>query len=117
MITVDEYLSTSYDPDVEYVDGELVERTVGDTQHGRLMAVIGGYLCNRETQWGISGYMAPRTQVSPTRFRLPDLCFVLGRDEDGQIIRTPPFLCIEILSKDDRAADIQEKIEDIWPSA
>jgi len=44
MITVDEYLSTSYDPDVEYVDGELVERTGADTQHSRLMAVIGGYL-------------------------------------------------------------------------
>jgi len=61
---------------------------------------------------GHFGYMVPRTQVSPTRFRLPDLCFVLGPDEGGQIIRTPPFLCIEILSKDDRAADIQQKIEE-----
>lgn len=37
---------------------------------------------------------------------------MLGHEEEGQIIRTPPFLCIESLSKDDRAADIQEKIEE-----
>ena len=30
LISVEEYLNTSYDPDVEYVDGVLVERNVGD---------------------------------------------------------------------------------------
>jgi hypothetical protein len=30
LISVEEYLSTSYDPDVEYVNGVLVERNVGD---------------------------------------------------------------------------------------
>ena len=112
MTSVEEYLSTSYDPDVEYVDGELVDRTGGDTQHSRLLGLIGSYLCNREAEWGITGYIAVRTQVLPTRFRLPDICVVLGPEGDDQIIRTPPFLCIEILSKDDRAADIQEKIEE-----
>jgi len=112
MISVEEYLSTSYDPDVEYVDGELMERTGGETQHGRLLGLIGSYLCNHETEWGITGYIAVRTQVLPTRFRLPDVCVVLGPDGEDQILRAPPFLCIEILSKDDRAEDIQEKIEE-----
>ena len=112
MISVEEYLSTSYDPDVEYVDGELVERTGGETHHGRLECLIGSYLCKHETEWGITGYIAVRTKVLPTRFRLPDICVVLGPDGEDQILREPPFLCIEILSKDDRAADIQEKIEE-----
>ena len=30
LISVEEYLNTSYDPDVEYVDGALVERHAGD---------------------------------------------------------------------------------------
>ena len=30
LISLEEYLHTSYDPDVEYVDGLLVERNVGD---------------------------------------------------------------------------------------
>ena len=48
----------------------------------------------------------------PTRFRLPDICVVRGREVEDQVLSKPPFLCIEILSKDDRAADIQEKIEE-----
>jgi Uma2 family endonuclease len=28
------------------------------------------------------------------------------------ILTSPPFLCIEVLSKDDRAADTQERIDD-----
>ena len=33
LISVEEYLNTSYDPDVEYVDGVLEERNVGDWLH------------------------------------------------------------------------------------
>ncbi len=33
LIPVEEYLRTSYSPDVEYVDGALVERNVGDWLH------------------------------------------------------------------------------------
>ncbi len=46
------------------------------------------------------------------RFRIPDVCVVLGGHPPGQIFTEPPFLCIEILSKDDRATDIQAKVED-----
>jgi len=113
LVSVDEYLSTSYDPDVEYVDGQLVERNVGEKDHGRLQTLIATYLANREAQWKICTYTDTRTQVLPTRFRLPDICVVPAPETDEQIIRTAPFLCIEILSKkDDRAEDIQEKIEE-----
>ena len=112
LVSVEEYLSTSYDPDVEFVDGELVERNVGEKDHGRLQLLIGAYLAKHEAKWGITAYSDTRTQILPTRFRLPDICVVLGEDEEDQILREPPFLCIEILSKDDRAADIQEKIEE-----
>ena len=30
LLSVEEYLNTTYDPDVEFVDGVLVERNVGD---------------------------------------------------------------------------------------
>jgi hypothetical protein len=53
MVSVEEYFSTSYDPDVEYVDGELVERNVGETDHGRLQILIAADLLDREQQWGI----------------------------------------------------------------
>jgi len=112
MVSVEEYLSTSYEPDVDYVDGELVSRNVGEVDHGRLQVLIAAYLLEREQQWGIVVYCAVRTQVFPTRFRVPDICALRGTETEDQIIHTPPFLCVEILSKDDRADDIQEKIEE-----
>ena len=33
LVSLEEYLNTSYDPDVEYVDGVLEERNVGDSLH------------------------------------------------------------------------------------
>ena len=38
LISVEEYLNTSYDPDMEYVDGVLVERNVGDWLHSLVQA-------------------------------------------------------------------------------
>ena len=38
LISVEEYLSTSYHPDCDYVDGELEERNVGEYSHGKMLA-------------------------------------------------------------------------------
>ena len=43
-ITVEEYLNTAYDPDMEYVDGVLVERNVGDWLHA-LVQVMSCIFC------------------------------------------------------------------------
>jgi Uma2 family endonuclease len=52
-----------------------------------------------------------RVQVSPTRFRIPDVTVVLG-GPDGQILRKPPFLCIEVLSPEDRMSRVRERVQD-----
>ncbi len=36
LMSVREYLSTSFRPDCDYVDGEVVERNVGEYDHARL---------------------------------------------------------------------------------
>ena len=53
-------------------------------------------------------------QVSPTRYRVPDLCVVLGGKPDEEILTQPPFLCIEILSPEDRISRMQERIDDYF---
>lgn len=49
--------------------------------------------------------------MSPTRFRIPDVCVVLGKATE-QVFRTPPFLCIEILSPEDRMSRVEQRIDD-----
>src|SRR5579871_1141078 len=110
-IRVEDYLSTNYDPDCDYIDGHLEERNLGEWDHASLQMRIAAYLYARQDQWGIRVVPELRVRVSPTRFRIPDVCVVLG-EPDEQVLTKPPFLCIEILSPEDRMSRIQERIDD-----
>jgi Uma2 family endonuclease len=112
LISVREYLAATYHPDCDYVDGSVVERNVGEKDHGKLQRALIVYLHERRKKWGVSVFPEQRVQVSPTRFRVPDVCVVLGPEPDEQVFTTAPFICIEILSPEDRLAAMQEKVRD-----
>jgi Uma2 family endonuclease len=111
LISVQEYLSTAYSPDCDYVDGEVQERNLGEWDHSSAQTLLAAYFVARRKQWGIKVVTEQRVQVSPTRYRIPDVCVVLG-GPDGQILRKPPFLCIEVLSPDDRMSRMRDRVED-----
>src|SRR5207247_8943896 len=94
LISVEEYLSTSYDPDVEYVDGVLVERKVGDWLHSLIQRNMIVALSRKYP----SVYAVPelRSQTRSTRYRLPDVC-VLLTDPKAQYVVHAWFLDCEIL--------------------
>jgi Uma2 family endonuclease len=112
LVSVEEYLHTSYDPDCDYVDGEIVERYVGETDHSDCQGRIYAYFLNRSRQLRVYPLIEERVQVSGARFRIPDVCVVLGPRPAEQILTTPPLICVEILSKDDRMSAMQERISD-----
>ena len=112
LISVSEYLSSSYRPDCDYVDGVLEERNLGERDHSNLQGGTFAFLFNRRKQWGIHAFVEWRVQVSPTRFRVPDVCVVAGDEPKEQILRTPPFMCIEILSPDDRMPRMRVRLDD-----
>jgi len=111
LISVEKYLATSYRPDCDYVDGRIEERNVGEWDHSRLQAAITAYFYAREKRWGIAVAPELRVQVKPSRFRIPDVCIVLGRPGE-QVLTKPPFLCIEILSPEDRMSRVEQRIDD-----
>ncbi|HXS94415.1 MAG TPA: Uma2 family endonuclease [Candidatus Limnocylindrales bacterium] len=112
MVSVHEYLSTSYSPDCDYVDGVLLERNVGEKDHSKLQVRLTLFFGQRGAEWGVSVFTEQRVQVKKDRFRIPDVCVVRDPEPDEQIFTSPPFICIEILSKDDRMSEIQEKVSD-----
>jgi Uma2 family endonuclease len=111
-ISVAEYLNTTYRPDRDYVDGEVLERNLGEYEHSRPQGCLLGFLGAREKEWRIIVVPEQRVQVKPTRFRIPDVCVVLEGSPVESIFRQPPFLCIEILSKDDAFGSIVERLDD-----
>ena len=109
LVSVEEYLRTTYEPDAEYIDGRIVKRSVPQFDHARLQAQIAAYFYAREKEWNGMVVTEARVQVQPTYFRVPDLCLVRERPEGG-IIVPPPVICIEILSPDDSAKELADKI-------
>ena len=111
LVSVEEYLHTVYQPDCDYVDGEVLERNMAEGDHARLQTKLSSYLFLREKQWNITVLTEMRVQVKPERFRIPDICVALGNEYE-QILTKPPFLCVEILSPDDRWSRVEARIND-----
>jgi Uma2 family endonuclease len=97
-ITLDDYMSTSYSPDCEYIDGVVVERNVGQGKHAytqsRLLLKLNQLMAQRNLV-----LVAQRVRVSSTRVRIPDVCVI---EELEEVVTKPPLLCVEVLSPDDR---------------
>lgn len=110
LVTLADYMGRTTDPDCEYLEGRLVERNPGEIGHGdaqgRTYAFV---LLNAPGFWA---GVEIRVQVRPNRFRVPDVVIVRGGRPAGRIITAPPEVAVEVLSPEDRAADVQDKIDD-----
>ena len=111
-ISVEEYLHTAYRPDRDYVDGEVLERNLGEYEHSRPQMRLVMFFGAREKEWRIRVVPEQRVQVNSNRFRIPDVCVVLADTPVEGIFRTPPFICIEILSKDDSFKSVVARLDD-----
>lgn len=110
-IPLHEYLSSSFRPDREYVDGEVRERNVGKYEHARVQALLAAWFNQHEQPWGVQVVTEQRVQTSPTRVRIPDVALLPPGPQPDVIIH-PPLLVIEILSPDDTYSDTQERAQD-----
>ena len=111
-ISLSEYLRTVYEADCDYVDGEVQERNCGTLEHSSLLGRFIELLATAEIETHLRANLILRVQVSPTRIRVADVCLLRVPVQREQIIRTPPLLCIEILSPEDRMSRMREKVRD-----
>jgi Uma2 family endonuclease len=109
LISVEEYLASSYKPDCDYVDGHIEERNLGERPHsrlqGRLLLILSGQL-----PAGMEVLPEVRVQVKASRFRVPDIC--VAEQSEEPILTKPPLLCVEVLSPKDRMNRIEIRIQD-----
>jgi len=112
LIPVNEYLNTTYRPDRDYIDGELKERNMGEQPHSQVQAIIAGIFRENRKQWKVRVLTEQRVQTSATHYRIADVCVVRSSDPFDGIVRVPPLVCIEILSKGDTLSETQERVDD-----
>jgi len=112
LTSVEEYLQSSFEVDCDYVDGELQERNLGEKDHGKLQFQLMMWFHARRKTLGTYAFQEQRLRVSPTRYRVPDVCVYIGREPEKQVFDVPPFLSVEVLSPEDRFSRLRQRLDD-----
>ena len=112
LVSEEEYLHTSYEPDCDFEDGVLIERNVGLECHSRSLAFVGSYFVNRSKLWNIRAYISLRFKCRAGKYMVADLSVVPGRAAREAIPTQAPLIWIEILSPEDRRVTVTKKIID-----
>lgn len=111
-VPVEVYLRSSYEPDAEYVDGEIEERTAGERDHAAWQFAILKCFLKYEQDGKISIFPELRVQVASLRFRVPDVAILDSSAPVEQIATHPPIADFEILSLEDTVKRLKHKLED-----
>lgn len=112
LMTMEQYLHTAYSPDCDFVDGELLERRMGEKDHGRLQLSIAIWFAAREQSLCAEPITEPRILVTANRARVCDVAVIRTDIPDEQVATIPPRVCIEILSPEDRLSKTLQVLED-----
>lgn len=112
LVSEEEYLHSVYEPDCDYVDGQVQERNVGERLHSILQGEFIYYFRSRQHQWRLRAFPEQRIRIAPGRYRIPDLAIYKEPAPRDPVFTTPPFIAIEILSSEDRMSRIRQRIDD-----
>jgi Uma2 family endonuclease len=102
LISIEEYLHTSYHPDVHFVDGEIEERNVGESPHARIQTYISHLFMLHEEEWQVEPLVEQRIRINSSRVRVCDVAILHADAPYEPVTTTPPLLCIEVMSPEDR---------------
>jgi Uma2 family endonuclease len=111
-LSVQEYLHTSFpDLDREYRDGEVLERSLPDYLHGKTRLLLAAFFAALRKRLSIFPCTETLMRIRSRRYVIPDLA-VFWPDEPSGVPETPPLVAVEILSLDDRLAEVRDKLEE-----
>lgn len=111
-IPVEVYLHSSYEPDAEYVDGEIEIRPMGEYDHASWQQAIQRWFIQNERTWNVRVRPELRIRVAPSRYRVPDVTVLDRSHPIEQIITHPPLAVFEILSPEDSMMRVTQKLGD-----
>jgi Uma2 family endonuclease len=112
LVPVEEYLRMSFEgSDPEYLDGELVERNLGDDSRSSTQANLVGILHPLKKKFRIHVRPEIHMRLAPTRIRVAALAIFREKPAD-RIPSSPPNVVVEIVSPGDRYIEIHDKLEE-----
>ena len=112
IVSLEEYLSTNYDPDCDFVDGILDDRVLGQQEHSDLQTELAYWFRLHRNKYKVKALVEQRLRINNTKFRVPDLCVFQLPAPTEPIPGEPPFICVEVLSPDDTISRMQTRFDD-----
>ncbi len=109
---VELYLHSDFEPDAEFVDGEIELRPMGEYDHATWQQALQLWFVQNQKLWNIRVLPELRVQVSPTRFRVPDVVVFDRAQPIEQILTHPPIAVFEVLSPEDTMTRMLIKLND-----
>ena len=111
-VSLDEYLRTDYEPDCDYINGELEKRSVGERDHSAVLAFFAKSFAVHEEQWKLEAHPAIRMRISSTRIRVADLAILPINSAYQGVLAIPPLAVVEVVSPEDRVSRYQARLDD-----
>lgn len=112
VVSLETYLHSTYEPDAEYVDGEIEERPMGEFDHASWQEAILAWFRLHADKWNVRARPELRVQVATDRYRVPDVVVLDRALPVEQIVTRPPLAVFEILSPEDTMQRILHKLAD-----
>ena len=111
-LPLDVYLSSSYEPDAEFVNGAIEKRPMGEYDHSSWQHAIELWFSQHAQEWEIRVRPELRVQVAEGNFRVPDVTILDRNLPIEQVITHPPVAVIEVLSPEDTVTRMMTKLDD-----
>jgi Uma2 family endonuclease len=108
-VSIEEYLNSSFEPDAEYVNGQIEERPVGENDHSAWQGAIYLWFQQQAQTGQIRVRPELRVQVAPDCFLVPDITILDRNRPIEQIVTHPPLAVFEILSPSDALKRVMTK--------
>jgi Uma2 family endonuclease len=111
-LSLEEYLSSSYRPDCDFVDGRSEERNIGSFDHSIMVRSLICMLTDRQEPWRFLALPSLRMRIALKLVRVPDVCLIERTSPREQVLNHPPLAVIEVLDELDRFSATMRKFDD-----
>ena len=111
-VAEDEYLAMNFEgPFPDFIDGDLVVRTMPNDQHGETQLEIGFRFRQLRDDQSVWARTEIRLRVGPRRYRIADVA--VFRQRPKQLIpELVPLVVVEIVSPNDTHEEIMARLRD-----
>jgi Uma2 family endonuclease len=109
-VPLEVYLRSDYQPDADYIEGEIRERPMGEDDHSALQGAICQWFAQHANEWNIRIRPELRVQVKAENYLAPDVAILDAANPREKIATRPPLAVFEVWSPENKIREMMRKL-------